>query len=447
MPAVAVLGAQWGDEGKGKVVHLLSRDAQYCVRFNGGTNAGHRVVTSKVREFESSEARRVEGSEPANSRPRELKTHEFKFHLIPSGAIHEGCAGVLAHGMVIDPYALVQELNALRELRGSDPEIYISSNAHLLLPYHPVIERLEGAQSLLDTTAKGIGPAYRDKAARIGLRMSDLLFPQRFAEKLSAVLERYQKLWPASPEIKRLRASALADDVLALSESFRDRIVDTVQLLHDAMDQNKYIIFEGAQAALLDLDLGTYPYVTSSTATIGGIGSGAGVPPQRVGRVVGVVKAYTTRVGHGPFPTEARDSAGDRLRDQGHEFGTTTGRPRRCGWLDLVALRYATMINGFTEIALTKLDVLTGFAEIPVATSYRYHGRVVHEFPTVCEILGECEPVYEKLPGWEESLSQCREFSELPPAARRYVQLIEDELGVPISVISVGPGEEQNLWR
>lgn len=436
MPAVAVLGAQWGDEGKGKVVHLLARDADYCVRFNGGTNAGHRVVTSRVPALVGA---------PGEEMPAE--THEFKFHLIPSGALHEGCTGVLAHGMVIDPYALVQELNALRELRGSEPEIYISANAHLLLPYHPIVERLEGSQSALDTTAKGIGPAYRDKAARVGLRISDLLFPQRFSEKLSAVLERYQRLWPDTPEIQRLRADALADEVLKLSEGFRDRIVDTTRLLNDALDQNKYIIFEGAQAALLDLDLGTYPYVTSSTATIGGIGSGAGVPPQRVGRVIGVAKAYTTRVGYGPFPTEAHDLAGERLRVQGHEFGTTTGRPRRCGWLDVVALRYAAMINGFTEIALTKLDVLTGFAELPVATSYRHHGRVVHDFPAVCEILQECEPVYEKLPGWEEPLSDCREFSELPQAAQQYVRLIEDEVGVPISMISVGPGEEQNLWR
>ncbi len=435
MPAVAVLGAQWGDEGKGKIVHVLCRGADYCVRFNGGTNAGHRVVASRVPLTVGAGA---ESDQTAQ---------EFKFHLIPSGALHEGCAGVLAHGMVIDPYALVQELNALRELRGSEPQISISSNAHLLLPYHPIVERLEGSQTALDTTAKGIGPAYRDKAARIGLRMSDLLFPQRFAERLAAVLERYQRLWPDQPELVRLRADALAEDVLRLSESFRDRIVDTVRLLNDALDQNKYIIFEGAQATLLDLDLGTYPYVTSSTPTIGGIGTGAGVPPQRVGRVIGVAKAYTTRVGYGPFPTEALDGAGERLRVQGHEFGTTTGRPRRCGWLDLVALRYATMVNGFTELALTKLDVLSGFAEIPIATRYRYHGSVLHDFPTVCEILQECEPIYERVPGWEEPLSDCREFSELPKAAQHYVQLIEDELGIPISMISVGPGEEQNLWR
>jgi adenylosuccinate synthase len=436
MPAVAVLGAQWGDEGKGKLVHLLARDADYCVRFNGGTNAGHRVVTSRVPA--------VVG---VGANGGETEAQEFKFHLIPAGALHEGCVAVLAHGMVIDPYALVAELEALKELRGSEPEIYISSNAHLLLPYHPIVERLEGSQSALDTTAKGIGPAYRDKAARIGLRMSDLLFPQRFTEKLAATLERYQRIWPDHPELQRLRAQELAHEILRLAEGFRDRIVDTVRLLNDALDQNKYIIFEGAQATLLDLDLGTYPYVTSSTPTIGGIGSGAGVPPQKISRVIGVAKAYTTRVGLGPFPTEALGSAGDRLRAAGQEFGTTTGRPRRCGWLDLVALRYAAMVNGFTELALTKLDVLTGFDEIPVATSYRYHGRVLHDFPTVCEILQECEPVYEKLPGWHEPLSDCREFSELPRAAQQYVRLIEDELGIPITMISVGPSDEQNLWR
>lgn len=436
MPAIAVLGAQWGDEGKGKVVHLLTRDADYCVRFNGGTNAGHRVVTSRIPALVG-----------ASGDEEPTKSQEFKFHLIPSGALHENCTGVLAHGMVIDPYALVQELNALRELRGSESTIFVSSNAHLLLQYHPIIERLEGSQSALDTTAKGIGPAYRDKAARIGLRVSDLLFPDKFSHKLATVLGRYQKLWPDHAELNRIDAEQLAQEVLTLAEVFRERIVDTVQLLHDALEQNKYIVFEGAQAALLDLDLGTYPYVTSSTATIGGIGSGAGVPPQRVERVIGVAKAYMTRVGSGPFPTEVTDSVGERLRAQGHEFGTTTGRPRRCGWLDLVALRYAARVNGFTELALTKLDVLTGFLEIPIATGYRYRGRTLYEFPAVCEVLQECEPVYEKFVGWDEPLSECRDFSELPPEAQRYVRLIEDEVGIPISLISVGPGDEQSLWR
>ncbi|MDW8328458.1 MAG: adenylosuccinate synthase [Candidatus Bipolaricaulota bacterium] len=437
MPAVAVLGAQWGDEGKGKVVHLLCREADFCVRFNGGTNAGHRVVTSRVPSLVG------DGAESDS----ELPAQEFKFHLIPSGALHENCTGVLGNGMVVDPYALVQELNALRELRGSDPDIYISYGAHLLLPYHPIIERLEGSQSALDTTAKGIGPAYRDKAARIGLRMSDLLFPQTFLEKLDKILERYRRIWPESKELQQFKSQELGEDLLRLSEVFRERIVDTVQLLHDALDQGKLIVFEGAQAALLDLDFGTYPYVTSSTATIGGIGSGAGVPPNRVGRIIGVAKAYTTRVGHGPFPTEIHGPLGEHLRQQGHEFGTTTGRPRRCGWLDLVALRYVSKLNGFTELALTKLDVLSGLFEIPVATAYRYHGRTLYEFPAVCEMLHECEPIYERLPGWKEPLQGCQTFSDLPRAAQDYIRFIEDELNLPISLISVGPGEDENLWR
>jgi adenylosuccinate synthase len=439
MPAIAVLGAQWGDEGKGKIVHLLCRDADFCVRFNGGTNAGHRVVTSRVPTLVGVGAE--SDAEPS------MPSQEFKFHLVPSGALHENCIGVLGNGMVIDPYALVQELNALRNLRGSDPNIYISYGAHLLLPYHPIIERLEGSQSALDTTAKGIGPAYRDKAARIGLRMADLLFPQVFSERLHKILEHYRRIWPESKELQKLESTELGEDLLKLAEVFRERIIDTVQLLHDALEQEKQIVFEGAQAALLDLDFGTYPYVTSSTATIGGIGSGAGVPPSRVNRVIGVAKAYTTRVGHGPFPTEIHNDLGDRLRRQGHEFGTTTGRPRRCGWLDLVALRYVSKLDGLSELALTKLDVLAGLAEIPVATAYRYQGSTLHEFPAVCEMLSECEPIYEQLPGWDEPLGECHHFSDLPRAAQDYIRFIEDEINLPLSLISVGPGEDENLWR
>lgn len=439
MPAIAVLGAQWGDEGKGKIVHLLCREADFCVRFNGGTNAGHRVVTSRIPSLVGVGAEST--SEPS------MPAQEFKFHLIPSGALHENCIGVLGNGMVIDPYALVQELNALRELRGSEPNIYISYGAHLLLPYHPIVERLEGAQSALDTTAKGIGPAYRDKAARMGLRISDLLFPQKFLEKLENVLERYRRLWPEARELQAFKSQELGEDLLKLSEVFRERIIDTVQLLHDALEQEKLIVFEGAQAALLDLDFGTYPYVTSSTATIGGIGSGAGVPPSKLTQVIGVAKAYTTRVGHGPFPTELHSHLGEHLRQAGHEFGTTTGRPRRCGWLDLVALRYVSKLNGFTELALTKLDVLSGLEEISVATAYRYQERTLYEFPAVCEMLNECEPIYEKLPGWDEPLQGCQTFSDLPRAAQEYVRFIEDELNLPVSLISVGPGEDENLWR
>jgi adenylosuccinate synthase len=437
VPAIAVLGAQWGDEGKGKLTHVLTRDADFCVRFNGGTNAGHRVVFSKVPVPAG-----VEDEPGIPPQPT-----EFKFHLIPSGALHEHCAGVLGNGMVIDPFALVEEMRALRELKRQEPKLYISQNAHLLLPYHPIIERLEGVKSELDTTAKGIGPAYRDKTARIGIRMSDLLFPDLFRDKVRRNLERYQSVWSDPEGLGRMDATELADQILALSEEFRPCITDTITLLHQALRDTKQVVFEGAQACLLDLDFGTYPYVTSSTATIGGIGSGAGVSPRWVERVIGITKAYSTRVGHGPFITEEKSELGEDLLYKGHEFGTTTGRKRRCGWLDLVALRYASMINGFTELALVKLDVLSGLKELPVATAYQRNGEMIHDFPTVNEILSQCEPVYERLPGWDEEITHCKTFSDLPKKAREYVRFVEEHVGIPIKVISVGPADEANIWR
>ncbi|MBI3461037.1 adenylosuccinate synthase [Candidatus Acetothermia bacterium] len=440
MTAIAILGAQWGDEGKGKLTHVITRDADFCVRFNGGTNAGHRVVFSKVPVPAG-----VEDEEDSGMPPQ---PQEFKFNLVPSGALHEHCAGVLGNGMVIDPYALVEEIRALQELKHAEPELYISQTAHLLLPYHPLVEKLEGAKSELDTTAKGIGPAYRDKAARIGIRTSDLLFPDVFREKVKRNLERLQKIWPGQSDLEKINSQQLADDVLKLSSAFSDRITDTVKLLHKALREKKTVVFEGAQACLLDLDFGTYPYVTSSTATIGGVGSGAGVPPQWIERVIGITKAYTTRVGHGPFVTEEKSELGEELLYRGHEFGTITGRKRRCGWLDLVALRYASMLNGFTELALVKLDVLTGLKEIPIATAYRHPSKeVIHNFPSVLEILNQCEPIYERLPGWNEDISQCKEFAQLPPQARDYVRFIENHLEIPIRVISVGPADEANIWR
>ena len=440
MAAIAVLGAQWGDEGKGKLTHVLTRDADFCVRFNGGTNAGHRVVFSKVPVPAGVEAEEETGIAP---RPQ-----EFKFHLVPAGALHEKCAGVLGNGMVIDPFALVEEMRALRDLKREEPELYISQNAHLLLPYHPIVEKLEGAHSELDTTAKGIGPAYRDKTARIGIRMSDLLFPDFFREKVKRNLERQQRIWVGQEVLEKLDPRELTDEVLELTKEFRHNIMDTVKLLHEAIHQKKTVVFEGAQACLLDLDFGTYPYVTSSTATIGGIGSGAGVPPQWVERVIGIAKAYSTRVGHGPFITEEKSELGEELLYKGHEFGTTTGRQRRCGWLDLIALRYASMINGFTELALVKLDVLTGLKEIPIAIAYRDERKeVIHDFPAIVELLNQCEPVYERLPGWSEDIAHCKDFSKLPKQARDYVRFVEEHLEIPIKIISVGPGEEDNIWR
>jgi len=424
MPATAVLGAQWGDESKGKLAHLLSKEADLCVRFNGGTNAGHTVVEDgKV----------------------------YKFHLLPAGSLWGGCTAVLANGMVIDPFVLARELEMVRARCGRPLQLYISSAAHLLLPHHPIVERLEGAEEGLGTTGRGIGPAYRDKAARSGLRMADLLHPELLRERLARNLERERTAWRGQGgeelELAELDPAELTERLLRAVEPYRDRITNTAKLLNEALDAGKRVIFEGAQGCLLDLDFGTYPYVTSSNTTLGGIGTGAGVSPRRVGRIIGVVKAYTTRVGAGPFPTEERGGVGERLRERGGEFGTTTGRPRRCGWLDLVALRYAQMINGFTELALMKLDVLSGFPEIKVAVAYRCGGRLIEDFPQEAALLTECEPVYEALPGWREEIAKCREFPELPKNAQAYVRFIEEELELPVKLISVGPEGGASILR
>lgn len=420
MPGIAVLGAQWGDESKGKVAHLLSgvEEVDWCVRFNGGTNAGHTVI---------------------------FRGEELKFHLLPSGSLHPGCKAVLGNGMVIDPFALLEELTLLRE-RGCTPEVYISEAAHLLLPHHRLVESLSGAREGIGTTGRGIGPAYRDKAERMGLRVGDLLSPERFRERLEENLRREQGIWEDGG-LNRLQPQRLADQVLGLMEPLLEKVMNVAFLLNRALDRGEKVLFEGAQGTLLDLDFGTYPYVTSSNTTIGGLGTGTGVSPRRVERVIGVVKAYTTRVGSGPFPTEDRGEPGERLRERGKEFGATTGRPRRCGWLDLVALRYAQMINGFTELALTKLDVLSGFSELPVATAYRCEGTLVEQFPPRVELLERCEPVYERLPGWEEELKGCRRLEDLPKAARAYIDFIEGHLRVPVTLVSLGPEPGASILR
>lgn len=418
MPGIAVLGAQWGDESKGKVSHLLAAEADWCVRFNGGTNAGHTVVRGG---------------------------QVFKFHLLPAGSLREGCKAVLGNGMVIDPFALVEELGSLSKA-GCEPEVYISSAAHLLLPSHRVLERLSGAAAGIGTTGRGIGPAYRDKAERMGLRVGDLRSPAIFREKLERNLRREQELW-RSEELEQIDPLRLADEVLHLMEPWAGRITDTAALLNQALDRGELVIFEGAQGALLDIDFGTYPYVTSSNTTIGGIGIGAGVSPRRIERVIGVVKAYTTRVGEGPFPTEERGPLGERLRERGKEWGATTGRPRRCGWLDLVALKYVQMLNGFTELSLMKLDVLSGLSELRVAASYRCDGEETADFPAQAELLQHCQPVYETLPGWKEEIGGCRQLAELPEPARAYISFIEERLGVPISIVSLGPGVETSILR
>ncbi len=431
MPGIAVIGAQWGDEGKGKIAHRLAREADMAVRFNGGTNAGHTVAVSN--------------GDGADGRAEQ----EFKFHLVPSGALHEGCAGILGNGMVLEPLSLADEIRQLRATRNDTPEVHVSAGAHLILPYHPIVERLEGAQGKIDTTAKGIGPAYQDKIARRGLRAVHLLQPDAFVDRVEANVEHFRARYPDSKALRELDGRVEAERLLEASEDFVGAIADTIDVVNRALDDGQTVVFEGAQGTLLDVEFGTYPYVTSSYATIGGVGVGAGVSPRRLDRVIGLTKAFTSRVGAGPFPTEETGEVGDRLRGTGEnpwdEYGTTTGRPRRCGWLDLVALRYAARVNGFTELALVKLDVLSGLDELNLATAYRHDGQAIEAFPNDATALASCEPVYETLPGWSADIAGCRSWDDLPPNAQRYVSFIEDAIGVPVSIISVGRASDATI--
>ena len=416
MPGIAIIGAQWGDEGKGKLSHLLSEGADYVVRFNGGPNAGHTVVDSHG---------------------------EIRLHHLPAGALREGCVGVLAHGMVIDPWVLTEELQEVERQGRPEPSLLISDRAHVILPYHKEMEIGTGIASALGTTRRGIGPAYADKALRLGLRFADLADRDVVRERLSRIDSAHRNpgaRLPMDPE-------DMAQRLLEFYAVFRDRITDTQREISAALREGKTVLFEGAQGTLLDIDFGTYPYVTSSHTTVHGIPSGAGIPASRLSRIIGVAKAYTTRVGEGPFPTEDTGKMGEVLRERGGEYGATTGRPRRCGWLDLVALRYAQRINGFTELALTKLDVLSGLPEIPVCVAYRVGNERTDEFPASLGSLSRARPIYERLPGWKGDISEARSEDELPRAAREYIRFIEDSLGVRVSVVGVGPRPEQTLFR
>jgi len=435
MSGIAVLGAQWGDEGKGKISHLISEHADYSVRFNGGTNAGHTVVVG------NGNGNGAHGT--AN------QSAEFKFHLIPSGAINANCTGILGNGMVLEPFSLAKEIKELEEALGTNAKIFISQRAQLILPYHPILENIEGSKSELDTTAKGIGPSYQDKVARRGIRAADLLDEKLFGKKLQKNIERLKELYPNSSAIAELDLNKLNDQILNVSEIFKNNIVNTTAMLHNALNENREVVFEGAQGCLLDIDFGTYPFVTSSHATIGGIGVGTGVPPNRIERVIGVFKAFTSRVGAGPFPTEEHGEIGERLRGTGSnpwdEFGTTTGRPRRCGWLDLVALKYAAQINGFTELCVVKLDVLSGLSEVKLATSYDIEGQTITDFPAQSEELERCKPNYQTLPGWSEEINHCSSIEQLPGAALEFIGFIEDYLGLPVKIVSVGRTFEETI--
>jgi adenylosuccinate synthase len=423
MPGIVIIGTQWGDEGKGKVVDLLAERAAMVVRFQGGNNAGHTIV----RDGE-----------------------EFKFHLVPSGILYPGKTCVIGNGVVVDPGVLIGELTALERRHVDVSGLKISANAHLIMPYHVMLDTAGEAKLgklEIGTTKRGIGPCYADKAARLGIRVQDLLDPKILRKKIAAALEPKKQMLRPFARDPKLDLHAMTEEYLRYGHRLEPHIADTSRLVWDALDADRTVIFEGAQAALLDLDHGTYPFVTSSNPVAGAACVGAGVGPTDIDEVWGVCKAYTTRVGAGPFPTELDDAVGAHLRDRGHEFGTTTGRERRTGWLDLIALRYATRLNRLSALAITKLDVLTGLDPLRIAVRYRgSEGAVFDEFPYHQSILHTASAEYEELPGWDDDLSGARSESDLPKEARDYLAAISDGVGVPINIVGVGPGRDQVIW-
>jgi adenylosuccinate synthase len=421
MPAIALLGAQWGDEGKGKATDLLGEQVDYVVKFNGGNNAGHTIVV---------------GDE------------KYALHLLPSGVLTPGVTPVIGNGVVIDLAVLFGEIDAITA-RGVDcSRLVVSANAHIITPYHvlmdKVAERFLG-KAKIGTTGRGIGPAYADKMSRIGVRVQDLFDEKILRAKVEGSLTGKNQVLVKVYNRKAVSVDEVVDELLTYADRLQPMVADTSLLLAQALDAGKVVLLEAGQATMLDVDHGTYPFVTSSNPTAGGACTGSGIPPTRIDRVVGVAKAYVTRVGEGPFPTELFGDEGEQLRQAGGEFGTTTGRPRRCGWYDAVIARYASRINGLTDIALTKLDVLTGLEQVPVCVAYRVGDRVHEEMPVSQTDLHHAEPVYEYFPGWTEDISAARSLADLPANARSYVGALEAMSGAPVSVVGVGPGRDQTI--
>ncbi|MCL1594980.1 MAG: adenylosuccinate synthase [Actinomycetia bacterium] len=423
MSAAVILGAQWGDEGKGKITDLLSEKADVVVRYQGGNNAGHTIV---------------------------IGDQKFALSLIPSGVLYPTVTPVIGNGVVVDPRWFFEEKATLTK-RGVDPsKVKISNNAHLIMPYHrkldAVIERYLGS-AMIGTTKRGIGPAYTDKFARVGIRVQDLFDEKIFMEKLTTSLKLKNKILMKVYNQLPLDIDEIADEYLGYADDLAPHVTDTSLLVYDAVRAGDNVLFEGGQGTLLDIDHGTYPFVTSSNPTAGGAPVGIGIGPTMIDRVIGVAKAYISRVGTGPFPTELHDEIGDKLIDIGGEYGVVTGRRRRCGWLDMVALRYSVRVNGLTDIALTKLDILSHFDTIKVATAYTAEGDRYTEFPRQQGVLYHCVPEYEELPGWNVDISGVTSYDDLPPNARSYIEYIEDHAGVPITTVSVGPGRRATLHR
>ncbi|GAB2940072.1 adenylosuccinate synthase [Nonomuraea fastidiosa] len=421
MPAAVLVGAQWGDEGKGKATDLLGGDVDYVVRYQGGNNAGHTVV---------------------------IGDQKYALHLLPTGILSPDVVPVIGNGVVIDPGVLLGEIDGLAERGISAERLLISANAHLIMPHHKALDKVTErylGKARIGTTGRGIGPAYGDKIARMGVRVQDLLDPGILAKKIEVALTEKNQVLTKVYNRRGIDPAAVLDEYLAYAERLKPHIADTSLVLSKALDEDKFVLLEGGQGTLLDIDHGTYPFVTSSSPTSGGACAGAGIPPNRLTKIIGILKAYTTRVGSGPFPTELEDEMGEWLRTTGGEYGVTTGRNRRCGWFDAVIARYATRINGITDYFLTKLDVLSGLERIPVCVAYDVDGVRHEEIPMTQTDFHHAVPVYEELPGWQEDISSAKSFEDLPPNAQAYVRAIEEMSGAPISAIGVGPGRDQTI--
>lgn len=421
MPAAVLVGAQWGDEGKGKATDLLGGDVDYVVRYQGGNNAGHTVV---------------------------IGDQKYALHLLPTGILSPEVVPVIGNGVVIDPGVLLGEIDGLAARGISAERLLISANAHLIMPHHKALDKVTErylGKAKIGTTGRGIGPAYGDKIYRMGVRVQDLLDPGILAKKIEVALTEKNQVLTKVYNRRGIDPAAVLEEYLAYAERLKPHIADTSLVLSKALDEDKFVLLEGGQGTLLDLDHGTYPFVTSSSPTAGGACAGAGIPPNRLTKIIGILKAYTTRVGSGPFPTELTDEVGDWLRRTGGEYGVTTGRDRRCGWFDAVIARYATRINGITDYFLTKLDVLSGLERIPVCVAYDVDGVRFDEIPMTQTDFHHAKPIYEEFPGWQEDISSAKSLEDLPPNAQAYVRTLEAMSGAPISAIGVGPGRDQTI--
>ncbi|MFK0525290.1 adenylosuccinate synthase [Paenibacillus illinoisensis] len=419
MSTVVVVGTQWGDEGKGKITDYLAESADVVARYQGGNNAGHTIL---------------------------IDNKKYKLTMIPSGIFYTDKACVIGNGMVINPKALIEEINYIHDNDFTTKNLFISERAHIILPYHMVLDALEEESkgpNKIGTTGKGIGPAYMDKSARIGIRMVDLLDAEEFELKLRHLVKEKNRVIEQVYGGQPVDVEEILKDYLGYAEILRPYVRDTSVVLNDSIDENKKVLFEGAQGVMLDLDQGTYPYVTSSNPSAGGVCIGSGVGPARIQQVIGVAKAYTTRVGDGPFPTELHDAVGDQIRETGHEYGTVTGRPRRVGWFDSVVVRHARRVSGITGLSLNSLDVMTGLETVKICTGYKYRGEIITHYPASLKMLAECEAVYEELPGWSEDITGAKKLEDLPVNTQNYVKRVSELTGIPIAIFSVGRNREQ----